>query len=869
MAKKNGLSAMMQHYLDVKNKYPDCVVFYRLGDFYEMFFEDAVEISKVLDLTLTGRDCGLEKRAPMCGIPFHSADSYIAKLIEKGYKVAICEQLTDKIDKNLVERDVVRIVTPGILMDENMLQSEKNNYILALRITESEKYLKIGIAYCDVSTGEFVIEEINEEIQRAIQELDAILMRVSPAEIFCNENGIKYLEKLNCIKDKAISYIGRYSDEKYDTKIINELLIKQFGENIYEHFNIEKNSNSAFVAGILVDYITATQKRGLSHINDIKECSEKMIMQLDNATRRNLELTETIRDHKKRGSLLSILDETSTCMGGRLIRNWISTPLQDENEINLRLDCIEELNSNLITREDIKHILSKISDIERIAGRISYGNFNPKDAISLKYTSKLLPELKSCLLNLKSNKIVNFVENFDDLNDISKLLEDSISDDAPTLLKEGNVIKYGYNKTLDDYKNAKTMATTWLAELEAKERELTGIKNLKISYNKVFGYFIEVSKSQIQYVPYRYQRKQTIANGERYITEDLKIIEEKLQKANENSLNLEIELFNQIRNYLLNNLRRIQKISQIIAELDCLLSGSFVAVKNNYCKPKISNSFNHIKIQGGRHPVVEVINKTTQFVPNDTYINESTDKTLIITGPNMAGKSTYMRQVALIVLMAHAGFFVPADSAEICITDKIFTRIGASDDVAFGQSTFMVEMVEVANILNNATNKSLALLDEVGRGTSTFDGLSIAWAVMEYISEKMNMKTLFSTHYHELTELENILDGVKNYRVTVKEYNDEVIFLRKIVRGGTNKSFGIAVAKLAGLPKFVIDKAKQISQTLETTELNKHIVKSPMIEDSYENKLKEIINELKMVDINNLSPLQAFDMIVDLVKKTQ
>ncbi|MDY3658913.1 MAG: DNA mismatch repair protein MutS [Eubacteriales bacterium] len=857
-----ALTEMMKHYLAVKEKYPDCIIFYRLGDFYEMFFEDAVEASKVLDLTLTGKSCGLEQRAPMCGVPFHAVDQYIAKLVENGYKVAICEQLTEPKKGQLVKRDVVRVVTPGILMDEAMLDSQKNNYIVCLDVT-GENNLKIGMACCDVSTGEFRLQEIDDEKNKALESLDAILTSILPSEIFCNENGLKEIGNLTFLKTRSVAYIGKFDDNLFDETKSMQLLKEQFKD---DNSDLSGLSAGVVAGGALVSYMKETQKRGLEQINEIKVLAQNCYLQIDNATRRNLELTETIRDHKKRGSLLSVIDHTSTCMGGRLLRNWISSPLQNEIEINNRLDAIEDITQNMIVREEMKKLLQNISDIERIAGRIAYGNFNPKDALSLKTTASKLPDLHKMLSNFSSKKLAGFCNNFDELGDIFELLEKTISEEAPSLVREGNVIKAGYSKELDEYKNAKEMATSWLSELEAKERELTGIKNLRVSYNKVFGFFIEVNKSLSGLVPYRYQRKQTVANNERYITEELKMIEEKVENAKDNAQKLEIELFGKIRDYLLENIKRIQNVSKILAEIDCLMSGAIIAVKNNYCRPIINKNIKHIKIEAGRHPVVEDINRNETFVANDTFLNNDTDRAMIITGPNMAGKSTYMRQVALIVLLAHVGLFVPAKSAEISITDKIFTRIGASDDVAFGQSTFMVEMVEVANILKNATEKSLALLDEIGRGTSTFDGLSIAWAVMEHISKNMKMKTLFSTHYHELTELENVLPGVKNYRITVKEFNDEVIFLRKIARGGANKSFGIAVAKLAGLPGEVISRAKEISKSLELADIN-HKIETPVRDTNDVQKNKNIISILKDIDMNTVSPMSAFEILSDLIEK--
>ena len=876
-----ALSPMMKHYLEIKEKYKDSVIFYRLGDFYEMFFEDAIQVSKELDLTLTGRDCGLEERAPMCGIPFHAADTYISKLIEKGYKVAICEQLTEPKPGKMVERDVIRVITPGTVVDETMLENNKNNYIMSLGIFSKNEnkenislgdIIGIGVAYCDISTGEFVLEELTGTNEKIFKDLNDLIVRVMPAEIVVNEKSKDILNLTQVIKSKLVSYIGNLSEQDFEENFAILHLNSQFGKDYLE--NLEKNRGKFAVrtAGALVKYLNDTQKRGLSHINQIQYAEESAVMQLDINTRRNLELTETIRDRKKKGSLLHILDNTSTCMGSRLFRTWLMNPAQDDREINARLDAIEEIISNIILREELHNKLKNITDIERIAGRIAYGNFNPKDALSLKIACLQLPSIKRIISNFSSSKFINYKEKFDSLEDLYELLENAISENAPALTREGGIIKESFNSDLDKYRNAGKEASNWLAELEVKERELTGIKNLKIGFNRVFGYYIEVNKSQINNVPYRYQRKQTIANNERYITEDLKIIEEKVMGASEQALKLEISIFEDIRNILLENLKRIQKTAKILAELDCLLSGAIVSVKNNYCKPKISKKIKHIKIVGGRHPVVESLLKDS-FVANDTYLNNDTDKSMIITGPNMAGKSTYMRQVAIIVLMAHIGLYVPATSAEICITDKIFTRIGASDDVSFGQSTFMVEMTEVAYILNNATSSSLAILDEIGRGTSTFDGLSIAWAVMEYISKNMEMKTLFSTHYHELTELEGVLEGVKNYRVTVKEFNDEVIFLRKVVRGGANKSFGIAVAKLAELPNEVIKRAKVISENLEKADINHQIAKQNLSNnENYEEVQRtnsKVVGILKDIDINKLTPLSAFEILADLIEKVK
>lgn len=874
-----ALSPMMKHYLSVKEKYKDSIIFYRLGDFYEMFFEDAIEASKILNLTLTGRDCGLEQRAPMCGIPFHAADNYISKLIGEGYKVAICEQLTEPRPGQIVERDVIRVITPGTVIDESMLEHNKNNYIMAVgsfakneckELKTIEDIIGFGVAYCDVSTGEFVLEELVGSSEKILKDLNNLIIRISPSELIIKDDSYIFLSNLPALKSNLISFVGKILEKDFEENLSLKYLKSQFGEEYFKTVEKNKGKFAIRVAGALLKYFNDTQKRGLNHINQINFTDENSVMQLDINTRKNLELIETIRDRKKRGSLLSVLDNTSTCMGSRLFRIWLMNPLQNDKQINARLDAIEELISNIVLRESLHKKIKGIADIERIAGRIAYGNFNPKDAISLKIACLALPEINDILDKFKSSKLKNFVDNFDNLTDIWQLLERAISENAPALTREGGIIKENFSKDLDKYRNIKKEAANWLAELEVKERENTGIKNLKIGYNRVSGYYIEVNKSQINNVPYYYQRKQTITNNERYITEDLKILEDKILSADEQALKLELKLFDEIREFLLDNLKRIQTTSRILAELDCLLSGAITAVKNNYCKPKISKKINHIKIIEGRHPVVEALLKEN-FISNDTYLNTDTDKSMIITGPNMAGKSTYMRQVALITLMAHMGYFVPATSAEISITDKIFTRIGASDDVSFGQSTFMVEMTEVANILNNATNKSLVILDEIGRGTSTFDGLSIAWAVMEYITNKMNLKTLFSTHYHELTELEGFLSGVKNFRVTIKEFNDEIIFLRKVVRGGANKSFGIAVAKLANLPDEVIERAKEISDNLEKSDINHQIAQHNLSKQENFEKVQQsnlkIINLLKDIDINKVTPLSAFEILADLIEK--
>lgn len=894
-----ALTDMMRQYLELKERYKDTIIFYRLGDFYEMFFEDAVEASRVLDLTLTGRDCGLEERAPMCGVPYHAAESYIAKLIANGYKVGICEQLTPAIknSKQLVKRDIVRIITPGTVVDESMLDGKSNNYICCVYLNKNKKketnikeiaknwqeideisalmqeIFAIGVSYSDMSTGEFKIEEIDLCGKEALIELNNILTRISPKEIVLREEDKKVIKNCKIFPNEILDRANTYYDYVFDANAAQEALINQFGVDEVKECGAKIGSAKAISAGALISYFAETQKRSLAQINKISTLQEQKYLKLDVPSRRNLEITETLRDRRKKGSLLWVLDHTETSMGARLLKNWVSLPLQDEREINARLDAVSDLISTFIQRQEITESFKKITDIERIAARIAYGNFNPKDALSLKQSAEVLPSIKKLLQVYECKKMKGLAEELDALEDVYDLLSRAIDVEAPAILANGKVIKDGYNKELDEYRNAKAIADELIVKLEEKEKNETGIKNLKINYNKVFGYFIEVTKSQVGLVPFRYTRKQTTTNSERYITAELKQIEDKVLGSTENANELQNRLFADIRNYLLTNLSRLQRTAEIIAEVDVLLSLAIVAIKNNYVKPKINSKIDYIKIVGGRHPVVEEILKNQSFVPNDTFINKDTDKSLIITGPNMAGKSTYMRQVALITLLAHIGSFVPASSAEICLTDKIFTRVGASDDLAFGQSTFMVEMMEVSNILNNATEKSLVILDEVGRGTSTFDGLSIAWAVMEYISNKMNIKTIFSTHYHELTELEGYLKGVKNYRITVKEIGEEIVFLRKVVRGGANKSFGVAVAALAGLPREVIQRAKDISANLENADINRKIAETNLgaIEDVEQIKrsYSGIIGALEDVDVNTLTPLGAFDLLVDLVSKVK
>ena len=860
-------SPMMQHYLATKEKYKDCILFYRLGDFYEMFFDDAITASRELELTLTGKDCGQEERAPMCGIPFHAAEIYISRLISKGYKVAICEQLEDpKKAKGIVKRDVIRVVTPGTVIETNMLDDKKNNYIMSLY----KSGLYFGMAVCDISTGDFYATQI-KQTGNFVKLLDEI-SRYTPAEIVVNNMMISTTEEIDRIKERFDSYISKIDNEEFESNY--EELINNY--SIYmeqkEISNIKNNELSIIAANGLLQYLNETQKIKLSHINKINLYNIAKYMSLDINSRRNLELTEKMIDKTKKGTLLWVLDKTSTSMGGRMLRRWINDPLLDVKEINKRLESVKELKDNPIFKDDIIEKLKKVYDIERLIGKISYGNANGRDLISLKNSIRQLPDLKNILSKSSSGLLKELFEEMDELKDIYELINDSIVEEPPISVKEGNLIKKGYNDQADELKDMTTNGKMWIIKLESKEKELTGIKNLKVGYNKVFGYFIEVTKSYLDQVPDRYIRKQTLTGAERYITEELKELEEKTLGAQEKLIELEYNIFQDIRNKISKEIQRIQKAATIVSILDVIASFATVASDMNYTMPVIDNS-GEINIKEGRHPVIEKMLPSGSFVSNDTYLNKETDRLAIITGPNMAGKSTYMRQVALITLMAQIGSFVPAQQARIGVVDKIFTRVGASDDLSMGQSTFMVEMTEVANILKDATSNSLVILDEIGRGTSTYDGLSIAWAVAEYISnkEKCGAKTLFATHYHELTDLENKLDGVKNYSVAVKEKGEDIIFLRKIVKGGTDESYGIHVAKLAGVPQEVLKSATEILKNIEKKNVlnnknvekqSKKIVSGQL--DMYNYKLADIAHELDKVNVNELTPIDALNILVKL-----
>ncbi len=865
-------SPMMQRYLETKEEYKDCILFYRLGDFYEMFFDDAITASRELELTLTGKDCGQEERAPMCGIPHHAAEIYISKLIAKGYKVAICEQLEDpKKAKGIVKRGVIRVVTPGTVVESNMLEERKNNFIMS--IFKSGIYY--GISVCDISTGEFYAAEIKDNYNFPML-LDEIA-RYTPSELLVNSMMCNCKEEISKIKERFENiYITNFND-KFFTDELNNI---NFRFNILDNSgrkieDIKSKTLAISSINALIEYIEETQKTTLDHINKIIIYQLSKYMALDINARRNLEITEKMRDKSKKGTLLWVLDKTSTSMGGRLLRRWLNDPLVDINEIQKRLNAVKELKDNIMFRGDVIESLKKVYDIERLAGKMAFGNANARDMITLKNSLYKLPEIKQLLKESKSPMLIELYNKLDELQDIYDLIETSIIDDPPMTIKDGGIIKLGYDEEIDKLKTAQTEGKNWLIKLESEEKEKTGIKNLKIGFNKVFGYFIEVTKSNLDQVPERYIRKQTLTNAERYITEELKNLENQILGAEEKVINLEYEAFTKIREQIAKNIKRLQATSEVISTLDVLSSFAQVAEDMNYCMPNINNN-GVINIKNGRHPVIEKIIGAGSFVENDTYLDKDQNRLAIITGPNMAGKSTYMRQVALITLMEQVGSFVPAESADIGVVDKIFTRVGASDDLSMGQSTFMVEMMEVATILKEATPNSLVILDEIGRGTSTYDGLSIAWAVAEYIAdkEKCGAKTLFATHYHELTELENKLDGIKNYSIAVKEKGEDIIFLRKIVEGGTDESYGVHVAKLAGVPKTVTTRANEILRSLERKNIitNKKIEKKDNKQvdgqfDMYNYKLAEIAHEIDKVNLNELTPIDALNTLVRIKEK--
>ena len=865
---KSTISPMMQKYIETKEKYNDCILFYRLGDFYEMFFEDALIASRELEITLTGKDCGLSERAPMAGVPHHAAEVYAAKLIEKGYKVAICEQLEDpKTAKGIVERGVIRILTPGTIVESNLLEEKKNNYIMSI----CKSGLYFGISVCDISTGEFYACEIKGENNFELL-LDEIA-RFNPSEIIANSMMFECQEEINKIRERFQMYMSRFNDKFFSEDEGNLTLDYNIIENKKEITSLKDKTLAVKSINALLEYLNETQMTSLEHINTIAIYNLSKYMSLDINARRNLEITEKMRDKTKKGTLLWVLDKTSTSMGGRLLRRWLNDPLLDVNEINERLNSVKELKDNMMLRGDITENLKKVYDIERLAGKMAYGNANARDMITLKNSLEKIPYVKQTLKNCESKKLKELYENLDELRDIHELIDHSIVEDPPMTIKEGGIIKLGYNEEIDILKTASTEGKNWLAKLEADEKEKTGIKTLKVGYNKVFGYYIEVSKSFVSQVPDRFIRKQTLTTGERYITEELKTIENKILGAEEKVINLEYNAFIEIRTKIAQNIKRLQKTATVISTLDVLSSFAQVAEDMNYCMPVVKDS-GIINIKEGRHPVIEKMIGTGSFVPNDTYLDKNDSRLAIITGPNMAGKSTYMRQVALITLMAQVGSFVPAQEAEIGVVDKIFTRVGASDDLSMGQSTFMVEMMEVATILKEATENSLVILDEIGRGPSTYDGLSIAWAVAEYIAdkEKCGAKTLFATHYHELIELADKQEGIKNYSIAVKEKGEDIVFLRKIIEGGTDESYGIHVARLAGVPKNVTKRADEILRSLERKSMlsgkkqeNKKVVEGQF--DMFNYKLAEIAHEIDKINLNELTPIDALNTLVKIKEK--
>lgn len=852
-----GLSPMMAHYLSVKEKYKDCVVFYRLGDFYEMFFEDATRVSELLDLTLTGRDCGLETRAPMCGIPYHAADAYIAKLVALGEKVAICEQLQDPSEaKGIVERDVIKVVTPGTTTDSENLDEKQNNYICSA-YKESDN---VGLAWADITTGELSAMQFSGKncVKNAINQM----LKLAISEIICNDEMLfdskDYPEVARGILPKFSSYLGwTFNYSAAERSLLNQLNAKTLSA-----YSIADKNYAICAIGGLLEYFKETQKRALSNIDNVKYISDSNRMQLDAVAIRNLEIVKSLGEGKRYGSLLWLLDKTNTAMGARLLSNLIVSPLCRIKNINYRLDGVEELFNATVIRLSIIECLKQIKDIERLSGKISNNVIMPKDCLALAQSLSVIPNLTFKLSGFTSEAITDIVNGLYDMTEIVDLINSAIvSEDLPATMKDGGYIKDGYNRQLDEYRQVKGSAVTILTDLECRERDSTGIRTLKVNYNRVFGYYIEVSKSFKDKVPTRYHRRQTLANAERYSTDELKELEEKILSSNDLAIKLEEELYVDLKNRLLAQIDKLKTISESVARLDVLTSFAEVSKNNKYVRPEIVESDKPMIIKEGRHPVVEIISKE-KFVANDTLLDVDENRTMIITGPNMAGKSTYMRQNAVIAIMAHLGCFVPAKSAQIPLIDRVFTRVGASDNLIFDQSTFMVEMIEVASILQNATKSSLLVLDEVGRGTSTYDGLSIAWAVIEYITEKIGAKTLFATHYHELLALENTLSGVKNYKIAVKEFDGGIVFLRKIMRGGANRSFGIEVASLAGVPSAVTDRAKVILKSVENGDLT---LSNEYDEESEEQpKYSEIEKILKDLDLNNTSPVQAFMILGDL-----
>ncbi len=875
------LTPMMKQYMETKSQYQDCILFYRLGDFYEMFFDDALTASRELEITLTGKSCGQEERAPMCGVPYHAAESYLNRLVSKGYKVAICEQVEDpKQTKGIVRREVVRIVTPGTNLDTQALDETKNNYIMCI-VYIADRY---GVSIADITTGDYFVTELPDSA-RLMDEI----CQYSPSEIICNE--AFYMSGIDLDDMKGRLGITIYSLDTwyFDDAVCRQKLLEHFKVSSFAGLGLEGYDCGIISAGALLQYLIETQKNSLANLTHITPYASGIYMMLDSSTRRNLELCETLREKQKRGSLLWVLDKTKTAMGARMLRKYVEQPLIDRTEILLRLDGVEELKEQAISREEIREYLSPVYDLERLIMKITYGSANPRDLMAFKTSLEMLPPIRCILGEMQSEVLKNIYGDIDALTDLYGLLKNAIQDDPPLTMKEGNIIRDGYHEDVDKLRRAKSDGKDWLAKLENDEREKTGIKNLRIKYNKVFGYYLEVTNSYKSMVPDYYTRKQTLANAERYITPELKELEDMILGAEDKLYALEYELYTEVRETIAEEVERIQNTAKAIAALDVFASLALVAERNHYVRPKI-NEKGIIDIKEGRHPVVEQMIPNDMFIPNDTYLDDRKNRIAIITGPNMAGKSTYMRQTALIALMAQIGSFVPATDADICVSDRIFTRVGASDDLASGQSTFMVEMTEVANILRNATSRSLLILDEIGRGTSTFDGLSIAWAVIEYISDTrlLGAKTLFATHYHELTELEGKINHVHNYCIAVKEKGDDIVFLRKIVKGGADKSYGIQVAKLAGVPDMVIERAKEIVEELTEGDITSRVSEIAEKERTPKKRAKskkydevdiaqmslfdtvkddDVLEELKNIDVGNLTPIDALNMIYRLQNK--
>ena len=875
------LTPMMKQYMETKSQYQDCILFYRLGDFYEMFFDDALTASRELEITLTGKNCGQEERAPMCGVPYHAVEGYLNKLVSRGYKVAICEQTEDpKQAKGIVKREVVRIVTPGTNVDAQALDETKNNYIMCI-VYIADRY---GISVADISTGEYLVTELPDSA-RLMDEIS----RFVPAEIICNEAFYMSGMDLDGLKDRLGITIYSLESWYFDDSLCREKLLEHFHVSGFGGLGLEDYDCGIISAGALLQYLLETQKNSLSNLTHITPYVTGKYMLLDSATRRNLELCETLREKQKRGSLLWVLDKTKTAMGARMLRKCVEQPLIDKKEIVLRLDAVEELKNQAISREEIREYLSPVYDLERLLTKITYGTANPRDLTAFKTSLEMLPPIRYLLEEMQSDLLKEIYKDMDSLEDLCSLLKSAIRDEPPIAMKEGNIIRDGYNEEVDKLRRAKSDGKDWLAKLENEEREKTGIKNLKIKYNKVFGYYLEVTNSYKSMVPDYYTRKQTLANAERYITPELKELEDMILGAEDKLYALEYELYCGVRDQIASQVDRIQRTAKAVAWLDTFAALALVAERNGYVRPNI-NEKGVIDIKDGRHPVVERMIPNGTFISNDTYLDDKKHRISVITGPNMAGKSTYMRQAALIALMAQIGSFVPAAKANIGLSDRIFTRVGASDDLASGQSTFMVEMTEVANILRNATSRSLLILDEIGRGTSTFDGLSIAWAVIEYISDSrfLGAKTLFATHYHELTELEGKISNVNNYCIAVKEKGDDIVFLRKIVKGGADKSYGIQVAKLAGVPDLVIERAKEIVEELSNEDITAKVSEIASKERAAKKKPKtrkydevdiaqmslfdtvkddDVLEELKNIDVGNMTPIDALNTIYRLQNK--